>query len=234
MLDKKKHSTVMLKLKFIRSMTALDVTNNTLDMVIFNPKEMLGILDLRLMGYFRVKHSRYERKEGKGMVQKSLQAKSSGITLPKVHTVNKGIDTNVQSEKQIIKPTITSEEKAAVPQNKPRLDLGMSLPLDKLIPQQLQSIAQPKIVSDVSLPERSRAQDKFISVSWVRFGEDFKSRIINRKSIQNISKEIPPYTDSYYRPPPRPPGIPLQTFLRTLTDLDADINMDCANKRDYN
>ena len=40
-LDKKEHSTVMLKLKFLQNMAALGVTNNTLEMVIFNPKEML-------------------------------------------------------------------------------------------------------------------------------------------------------------------------------------------------
>ena len=33
----------------------LDVTNSGLDTVMFDPKEMLGILDLRLMGYFKVK-----------------------------------------------------------------------------------------------------------------------------------------------------------------------------------
>ena len=36
-------------------MAALDVTNNTLDTVIFNPKEMPGILDLRSVGYCKVR-----------------------------------------------------------------------------------------------------------------------------------------------------------------------------------
>ena len=36
-------------------MATLNVANNTLDMVIFNPKEMLGILDLRLVGYYKIR-----------------------------------------------------------------------------------------------------------------------------------------------------------------------------------
>ena len=61
-------------------MAVLDVTYNTLDMVVFNPQEMLGILDLRLIGYFRVRHARYERKEEKYMVQTNSQTKSSDMT----------------------------------------------------------------------------------------------------------------------------------------------------------
>ena len=36
-------------------MTKLDVTNNSLETIIFDPKEMLGILDLRLIGYYKIK-----------------------------------------------------------------------------------------------------------------------------------------------------------------------------------
>ena len=52
-----------------------------------------------------------ERKEGKYLVQTRLQAKSSGITLPEVHGVDKGIDSNLLPEKQAIKPIISSEKK---------------------------------------------------------------------------------------------------------------------------
>ena len=46
MLDTKEQCTVVLKLKFVRNRASLDVTNNTQEMVIFEPKQMLGILDL--------------------------------------------------------------------------------------------------------------------------------------------------------------------------------------------
>ena len=36
-------------------MATLDVTNSSLETIIFDPKEMLGILDLRLVGYYKIK-----------------------------------------------------------------------------------------------------------------------------------------------------------------------------------
>ena len=74
-----------------------------------------------------VLHSRYfnlsKRKEGKYLVQTKSQAKSNGITLPEVHGVDKGVDPNIQPEKQVMKHIISSETKG-VTQNKPRLGHG--------------------------------------------------------------------------------------------------------------
>ena len=95
-------------------MVILDVTNNTLDTVIFNPKEMLGILDLRLTGYFRVKHARYERIEAIYMVWRISQTKASSITLPEVSTVDKAVDTDVYLEKWVRKSIIHSEVKYVI------------------------------------------------------------------------------------------------------------------------
>ena len=44
-----------MKLKFVRNQASLDVTNNTQQTVIFEPKQMLGILDLRSLGYYKIK-----------------------------------------------------------------------------------------------------------------------------------------------------------------------------------
>ena len=54
---------MMLKLKFTWNLTILDATKSGLETVIFNLKEMLGILDLRLMGYYKIKQ---------GILQQSL------------------------------------------------------------------------------------------------------------------------------------------------------------------
>ena len=51
MLDSREQCTVVLKLKFIRNCTSLDITNNTQETGIFDPKEMIDILDLRSLGY---------------------------------------------------------------------------------------------------------------------------------------------------------------------------------------
>ena len=62
-LDKNIQNMMMLKLKFVLNLATLDVTNNSLDMVIFDPKKMLSILDLRLVGYFKIEQ---------GMLQQNL------------------------------------------------------------------------------------------------------------------------------------------------------------------
>ena len=54
MVDSKEQCTVVLKLKFIGNFASLDVTNNTHETVIFEPKQMLGILDLRSLGYYKI------------------------------------------------------------------------------------------------------------------------------------------------------------------------------------
>ena len=55
MLDKKAQNTMMLKLKFVSNLATLDVSNSSLETVIFSKKEMLGILDLRSIGYYKIK-----------------------------------------------------------------------------------------------------------------------------------------------------------------------------------
>ena len=55
MLDKNAQSTLILKLKFVSNVATPDVTNTSLETVIFDPKEMLGILDLGSIGYYKIK-----------------------------------------------------------------------------------------------------------------------------------------------------------------------------------
>ena len=55
MLDKQEQITVMLKLKFIRNRVTLNITNNILETLISDPKEMLSILDLRLLQNYKIK-----------------------------------------------------------------------------------------------------------------------------------------------------------------------------------
>ena len=55
MLDIKEQLTLTMNLKFIRNRAMLKVTNSTHDTVIFNPTDMLGIVDLRSLGYYKIK-----------------------------------------------------------------------------------------------------------------------------------------------------------------------------------
>ena len=54
-LDRGTHSTLLIKLKFTCNIAVLDIVNNGTETMIFRPEEMLGIVDLRLLGYYKIK-----------------------------------------------------------------------------------------------------------------------------------------------------------------------------------
>ena len=39
----------------MQNLATLDITNTSLEIVVFDPEEMLGILDLESIGYFKIK-----------------------------------------------------------------------------------------------------------------------------------------------------------------------------------
>ena len=53
--DEGQKMPIMLKLKFIRNKATLDITNNTRETTIFDKKMSIGILDLRPLGYYKIK-----------------------------------------------------------------------------------------------------------------------------------------------------------------------------------
>ena len=55
MLDTKEQKTLTMKLKFIRNRAIFKVMNSTHKMVTFDSKKMTGIVDLRLLGYYKIK-----------------------------------------------------------------------------------------------------------------------------------------------------------------------------------
>ena len=55
LLDVKEQITLMIKLKFIRNRATLKVTNGSQEKVTINPTDRVGIVDLRSLGYYKVK-----------------------------------------------------------------------------------------------------------------------------------------------------------------------------------
>ena len=53
--DQGQKMLMMLKLKFIRNKATLDITNNMRETIIFDKKMSIGILDLRSLGYYKIK-----------------------------------------------------------------------------------------------------------------------------------------------------------------------------------
>ena len=54
-LDGGTHSTLLIKLKFTHNVAVLDIVNKGTETMIFRPEETLGIVDLRLLGYYKIK-----------------------------------------------------------------------------------------------------------------------------------------------------------------------------------
>ena len=90
-IDQGQKMLIMLKLKFIRNKAALDITNNTKETIIFDKKTSIGILDLRLLGYYKIKQ---------GVLQQNLNEYYQFEDANKICTdFNKLIEKQRQEEK---------------------------------------------------------------------------------------------------------------------------------------
>ena len=54
-LDGGTHSTLLIKLKFTQNKAILYMVNKGANTMIFRPEEMIGIIDLRSLGYYKIK-----------------------------------------------------------------------------------------------------------------------------------------------------------------------------------
>ena len=59
--DQRQKMLMMLKLKFIRNKATLDITNNKRETIIFDKKTSIGILDLRSLGYYKIKQGVFQQ-----------------------------------------------------------------------------------------------------------------------------------------------------------------------------
>ena len=64
-LDMKKQATSMIKLKFIRNKAVLKITNNTHETVTFGWTETIGVVDLRSLGFYKIKQEVLQEHLGK-------------------------------------------------------------------------------------------------------------------------------------------------------------------------
>ena len=60
-LDRGIHSTLLIKLKFTCNKAILDIVNKDKDIMIFKPEEMIGIIDIRSLGYYKIKQGILEQ-----------------------------------------------------------------------------------------------------------------------------------------------------------------------------
>ena len=96
------------------------------------------------------------------LVQMRSQAKSSGVKLPEVHGVGKGLDPNILSEKQIIQPLVSKVKVQQITQVKPRLGQGRA-GLRCTKPKINQPIAQ-SVKQALKVPEDSNTQNEITKI----------------------------------------------------------------------
>ena len=73
------------------------------------------VIPMKLYEYLltctEVLHANYynihEHVQKRYLIQTKSQARTSGIILPRVHGLDKGVDPNIQPEKQIIRPVVS-------------------------------------------------------------------------------------------------------------------------------
>ena len=46
---------MLIKLEFACNIVVLDIVNNGTEIIIFKPEEMLGMVDLRSLGYYKIR-----------------------------------------------------------------------------------------------------------------------------------------------------------------------------------
>ena len=91
-IDKEQKMPMMLKLKFIHNKAMLDIMNNTREILIFDRKTMIGILDLRSWGYYKIKQ---------GVLQQNLNKYYHFEEATKIcESFNKMVETVKQEEKE--------------------------------------------------------------------------------------------------------------------------------------
>ena len=73
LLDKSTQRVIMLKAKFVRNAAMLDMMNNSSEILILNPEEALGILDLRSLRYYKIKQGELQQNLNKYYEFKSAE-----------------------------------------------------------------------------------------------------------------------------------------------------------------
>ena len=151
-------------------------------------------------------------------MQTCSQAKDSGIKLPGIHSVNKGINPDIKPERQALK-----SQKSV---NKPRLGQGKEgLGREMRAPTQAQvQIKHEKQTREQTLLKQSEGiqvpQIKQTSVKYIEqeLENDITPRYSSRPTVTEI--KIPNYPDPLRKPPLRPPDVKVQDDRKTNLDLD--------------
>ena len=152
--------------------------------------------NLLLARYYSIDENSSERY----LVQTQSQVRC-GIKLPDLHFIGKGLDPNIQLERQVIRPMPVSKVKV-ISQIKPRIGQIRAAMRCKIKTQISRSIAQTiqKSPTKIAAPNISKTKDIVIPIadyafSLVKPKADIGTKVFDRKIINDVSKEISIYPD---------------------------------------
>ena len=219
-----------------------------------NPHELIPILfslrDQVSDSFYHIDHENNLPRKDKYLVQTRSQVRSSGIRLPEIHGVNKGINPHLKPEKQKPLPTLPTKSippthttqpvdkgSPTHPIPKPRIGQGraglrrkVKAPLPIASPHLLpiQPITEHDWRTAVSLPEptnqsQSHVQSQILPRQLSQHHPIDPAQIPQQIGPKIQHRPTPSYHDPYSRPPPKPPDIsdPLDS-QKDLLDNDSD------------
>ena len=183
-----------------------------------------------------------ETEANKYLIQTRSQAKSSGIKVPEIHGVNKGINPHAKPERQRPLPTLpmlsiqptnlaqpVDKGPSTHPIPKPRIGQGRTglrrkIRTNQPIPLPKQMLAQP-IPTPAPKEEAPSLPEPIVqSQENVEHQHHIPIPLPQHQPVD----PSPPYHDPYARPPPRPPDVinsidSWKDLLETVLDRYVDI-----------
>ena len=219
-----------------------------------NPHELIPIsfsLRDQVSDYFyHIDNDINPPSKDKYLVQTRSQVRSSGIRLPEIHGVNKGINPHLKPERQRPLPTLPTQSIPPThttqpvdkgppthPIPKPRIGQGRAglrrkvkapLPIASPHPLPAQPITEHDLRTAVPLPEptnqlQSHVQSKILPRPLSQHHPIDPTHIPQQIGPKIQHRPTPSYHDPYARPPPKPPDIsdPLDS-RKDLLDSDLD------------
>ena len=207
-----------------------------------NPHEFIPISFLlrnQVSDYFyRIDNEINLPRKDKYLVQTRSQVRSSGIRLPEIHGVNKGLDPHIQPGKQKSFPIQTFNKGTPThPIPKPRIGQGRAglrrkvntlqpIPLPHQLPTQPMKKHVQKVV--VPLPEptyqlQSHEQSQILPRPLSQHHPIDPTHIPQEIGPKIQHRPTPSYHDPYARPPPKPPNTSDPSdSQKDLLDNDSD------------
>ena len=187
----------------------------------------------------------------KYLVQTRSQTKSSGVNVPEVHGIVKGLNPHVKPERQKSVVTLLPDKRSPIvtkpPIPKPRFGQGRAgirrkgkaiLPTPTPI-QTPTPIPTPAPRAGKSLPEPVLQSQETLQLQHhipapLPINQPTPTCITQPIGPKIEHRPIPPYPDPFLRAPPRPPDVTdLKDSRKDLLDLDMDRNIDFEENSPY-